>query len=386
MRKRPLRLLSIGHSYCVALNRRLAHEVARAGGTAWEVTAVAPAHFPGDLRPIACERFDGELSRLEAIPAYLTSQVHLFVYGRRLRELARAECDLIHCWEEPYIMAGGQVAWWTPRRVPLVFWTMQNLAKRYPPPFAQIENYTFRRCAGWMGSGRLVVDAMRARGHGGKPHCVMPIGVDAERFRPDPAAREAMRVRLGWTADGAPVVGFVGRFIEGKGLGLMMRALDRIDLPWRALFVGGGPLEPVLRTWAERHGERVRIVTGVTHEEVPAYLSAIDLLCAPSQTTAHWREQFGRMVVEAFACGVPVVTSDSGELPYVVGDAAMVVGERDEDGWVAAIRGLIDDAALRREWAGRGREHAIANYAWPVVARRHLDFFTELIERGAPRN
>ena len=246
MRKRPLRLLSIGHSYCVALNRRLAHEVARAGGTAWEVTAVAPAHFPGDLRPIACERFDGELSRLEAIPAYLTSQVHLFVYGRRLRELARAECDLIHCWEEPYIMAGGQVAWWTPRRVPLVFWTMQNLAKRYPPPFAQIENYTFRRCAGWMGSGRLVVDAMRARGHGGKPHCVMPIGVDAERFRPDPAAREAMRVRLGWTADGAPVVGFVGRFIEGKGLGLMMRALDRIDLPWRALFVGGGDRKSVV--------------------------------------------------------------------------------------------------------------------------------------------
>jgi phosphatidyl-myo-inositol dimannoside synthase len=386
MRTRPLRLLSIGHSYCVALNRRLAHEVARAGGADWEVTAVAPARFLGDLRPVICERFDGEISRLETIPAYLTSRIHLFVYGLRLRELSRRSCDLVHCWEEPYIMAGGQAAWWTPRNVPLVFWTMQNLAKRYPPPFSMIEKYCFERCAGWMGSGRLVVDAMRERGHGDKPHTVMPIGIDAEQFRPDAAAREATRVRLDWSRTSPPVIGFVGRFVEGKGLILMTEVLDRLELPWRALFLGGGPMEATLRVWAARYGDRVRILTDVTHDQVPPYLNAIDGLCAPSQTTAHWREQFGRMVVEAFACGVPVISSDSGELPYVVGDAAIVVPERDEDGWVAALRGLIDDPAGRSEWAMRGRDHALANYAWPVVARRHLDFFSELIEQGAPHN
>jgi glycosyltransferase involved in cell wall biosynthesis len=270
MKLRLRRILSIGHSYCVALNRRLAHEMARAGGGDWEVTAVAPAFFHGDFGAISCERVAGELCRLEAIPAYMTSRIHLFVYGRRLRELVRENCDLVHCWEEPYILAGAQAAWWTPSEVPFVFWTMQNLVKRYPPPFSMVEKYCFERCAGWFGSGRLVVEAMRSRGYGAKAHRVMPIGVDADLFRPDPAAREATRIRLGWNSSNSPVVGFVGRFIEGKGLALMMGALDRIRESWRALFIGGGPLEPALRAWAARHNGRVRIVNDVAHDQVPA--------------------------------------------------------------------------------------------------------------------
>jgi glycosyltransferase involved in cell wall biosynthesis len=380
MKRRRRRILSIGHSYCVALNRRLAHEMARAGGADWEVTAVAPSFFHGDFGAIDCERFAGELCGLEAIPAYMTSRIHLFIYGRRLRELTRQNCDLVHCWEEPYILAGAQAAWWTPRDVPFVFWTMQNLAKRYPPPFSLIEKYCFERCAGWFGSGRLVVEAMRSRGHGAKPHRVMPIGVDADLFRPDASAREATRIRLGWNLPNPPVVGFVGRFIEGKGLRLMMRALDRICEPWRALFIGGGPLEPALRAWAARYDDRVRIVNNVTHDQVPVYLNTMDLLCAPSQSTPRWREQFGRMVVEAFACGVPVISSDSGELPYVVGDAGVIAGERDEDAWVRTISELIDSPSARLELSRKGIERARSTYAWPIVAHDHLEFFSRLLE------
>jgi phosphatidylinositol alpha-1,6-mannosyltransferase len=102
------------------------------------------------------------------------------------------------------------------------------------------------------------------------------------------------------------------------------------------------------------------------------------VLCAPSQTTDGWREQFGRMLIEAFACGVPVVGSDSGEIPYVVADAGVVVGERDADGWKEAIARLLADPGLRTDFAGRGRRRAVASFAWPIVARQHLDFFDEL--------
>src|ERR1700731_247884 len=155
MSRRRRRIISIAHSYCVALNRRLANEMARVGGEDWEITAVAPSLFHGDLRPIELEQIDGELCRLEAVPTYLSSRIHLFVYGYRLRSLLRDSWDLVHCWEEPYIVAGGQVAWWTPRRTPLVYWTGQNLAKRYPPPFSQIERYCVARCAGWIARGEL---------------------------------------------------------------------------------------------------------------------------------------------------------------------------------------------------------------------------------------
>jgi glycosyltransferase involved in cell wall biosynthesis len=123
----------------------------------------------------------------------------------------------------------------------------------------------------------------------------------------------------------------------------------------------------------------VRVCNSVQHDQVPAYLNAMDILCAPSQTTPTWKEQFGRMVVEAFACGVPVIGSDSGEIPHVLQDAGLVVAEKDEAGWASAIRGLLTDAVRRDELAARGLQRAQDEFAWPVVARQYLDFFNSIV-------
>ncbi|MGH8011179.1 MAG: glycosyltransferase family 4 protein [Candidatus Binataceae bacterium] len=381
MPKKPRRLLTIAHSYVVALNRRLAHELARIGEGDWEVTAVAPSFFHGDLGPIRLERRASDACHLEPMRALMTRRIHMFVYGARLRALLRQSWDLVHCWEEPYILAGGQIAWWTPRRTPYVFWTGQTLLKNYPPPFSMIERYCVERCSGWIARGELGADAMLRRGYACRPHRVLPLGVDTSIFCPDAGARNKVRERLGWT-DAAPVVGFVGRFVEEKGLALLMRVLDRARSSWRALFIGGGPMEPNIRAWAAPYNDRVRIVK-LTHDEVPRYLNAVDLLCAPSQTTARWREIFGRMLIEAFACGVAVIASDSGEIPNVMRDAGIIVGEQDEDGWVRELERMLEDSRARAEIARRGLERAHAVYAWPVVARRHLEFFGELLERTA---
>jgi glycosyltransferase involved in cell wall biosynthesis len=375
----PRRLLTIAHSYCVALNRRLAHEMARAGGERWEVTAVAPRFFHGDLRPIPLEPQPGELCRVAAINVHLSRVPQLFFYGMGLRAVMRERWDFVHCWQEPYVIAGGQVAWWSPPRIPLVFFTAQNIAKRYPPPFSTIERMCAERSAGWLPSGETVAQTQLARCWSRKPYRVMPLGVDVEMFQPDAERGRATRARLGWNDEGPPVVGFLGRFIEAKGLKLLMRLLDETASPWRALFVGGGPGEAALREWAFRHGDRVRIAGGVPHNRVPEYLNAMDLLLAPSQTTARWREQFGRMLIEAFACGVPVLASDSGEIPHVVADAGVIVGERDEMGWHRALADLLESPARRAELAARGRDRARSLYSWPVVARRHLEFFNELL-------
>jgi len=98
--------------------------------------------------------------------------------------------------------------------------------------------------------------------------------------------------------------------------------LGSIAEPWRVMFVGGGPEEGFLRDWAQGQNGRARVVTGVSHDEVPAYLSTMDILCAPSETTKRWREQFGRMIVEAQSCGVCVLGSDSGEIPHTIGNGA----------------------------------------------------------------
>lgn len=383
--RRPRRLITIGHSYSIALNRRLAHELAREGGEGWEVTVAAPAFLHGDLRPVRLEPVAGggpEPCRLEPVSVYGSKRLPLMVYGSGLRTLLREPWDVVHAWEEPYIAAGFQIAWWAPRGAAFVFYTFQNLPKRYPPPFANMERYCVDRCAGWLAAGESVAEAQLMRGYGRRPHRVLPLGVALDRFKPDPAAGASVRAKLGWTEPGPPVIGYLGRFVPEKGLDMLTRVLDGLatTIPWRVLFVGGGPMEPALRAWGAKHGDAVRLCTDVTHEMVPAYLNAMDLLVAPSQTRPNWREQLGRMLIEAFASGVAVVASDSGEIPHVVSDAGLIVPEADEAAWTRALADLLENPAPRAELARRGLARAATHYAWPVIARQHLDFFQERLD------
>jgi glycosyltransferase involved in cell wall biosynthesis len=377
---RPRRVVSVAHAYCVGLNRRLAHEMARVQPSRWEVTAVAPTVFRGDLRRIVLEEIASEACGLETVPVHLDRRIHVMFYGRRLRELLRARWDVVHCAEEPYVVAGGQVAAWTPREAVLVFTTSQNITKRYPPPFSWLERYAMRRAAAWIAIGHTVAETLSARdAYSTHPRRVIPLGVDTTRFRPDAHARARILHELGWTVD-VPVVGFVGRFVPEKGLSLLMRTLDATAAPWHAMLVGGGPMTASLEAWARRHPGRVHIATGVSHEKMPSYVSAMDILCAPSQTTPSWREQLGRMLLEAFASGVAIIGSDSGEIPRVLGDAGVIVGERDDAGWLRALSELLQSPERRTELGAKGRARAHDLFAWPRVARQYLALFDSLLD------
>ncbi|AKQ69026.1 Poly(glycerol-phosphate) alpha-glucosyltransferase [Myxococcus hansupus] len=379
--KRTRRLITLSHSYVVGLNRRLANEMARVGEGAWDVTTLAPRFFHGDLSPLTLRLEPGEAARTEGVRAFFSRSLHTFLYGPELRAHLARGADLVHVWEEPYVLAGLEAALLTPRHVPRVFCSAQNLSKRYPPPFAQAERFVVQRSAGWVAWGETVRDNLLTRpGYAERPSRFIPMGVDVELFRPDRAAGASLHQELGWTEAGPPVVGYLGRFVPEKGVPLLMAALDALATPWRALIVGGGPMEEALRGWAARHGDRVRVLTGVPHTGVPRALNAMDLLCAPSQTTPRWREQFGRMLAEGFACGVPVLGSDSGEIPRTVGDAGLVLPEASVSAWTGALADLLESPQRRRELAERGRERAVTRFSWPVVARAHLDFFDAVLD------
>jgi glycosyltransferase involved in cell wall biosynthesis len=317
-----------------------------------------------------------EPCRVVPVAVHFSRRVHTMLYGADLVRLLRRPWDLVHCWEEPYVAAAAQISSIAALRVPLVFATFQNIEKRYPPPFNWIERSAMRRADGVIAFGHTARRVLEARGWQ-QPVCTIPPGVDVDRFRPDDDHRVRIRSQLGWTGP-VPVLGFLGRFVPEKGLTLLLGVLDRLKAPWRALFVGSGPLEPKLREWSRRHGDRVRLQSGISHDDVPAYLNAMDVLCAPSQTTVRWREQFGRMLIEAFSCGVPVIAANSGEIPHVVADAGVTVDERDAEAWAHAIDELLAHPDRRAELSRRGRDRAMTTFSWPVVARQHVQFFSAL--------
>jgi phosphatidylinositol alpha-1,6-mannosyltransferase len=368
----------------IGANRALAHAVQQVGGGRWEVQVVAPRYFHGkeDIRPAVFTPRADEPCEVTPIRTYLTRFVHVFSYGLySLRQVMNAPWDVVHAWEEPYILAGAELAASIPRSARFVFRTAQSLNKWYPPPFSLFERFTLRRAAGWICSGQLVAENLCKRPrYAERPMARIPLGVDTTIFRPEPATRTETRRLLNWSESGPPVIGYLGRFVLEKGLRVLTAALDGLRTPWRALFLGGGKLEGELRAWSARYSDgRVKILTKVPHDSVAPFVTAMDVLAAPSQTTPRWKEQFGRMLIEAMACGVPVVGSDSGEIPYVVGDAGEIVGETDVKSWTETLGSLLENSGRRTKLGEAGRDRAETQFSWPIVGRKHLEFFEQIL-------
>jgi glycosyltransferase involved in cell wall biosynthesis len=209
----------------------------------------------------------------------------------------------------------------------------------------------------------------------------MSLAVDTTVFQPlCEGARTTVRDQLGLTGT---VVGFVGRLTKAKGLDILMSALEHVHTSqeWSLLLLGGGDYEEKILAWAERRGwsDRMKIKL-VPHSEVPRYVGCMDVLVAPSQSAKNWREQFGRMLVEAFACGVPVIASDSGEIPFVVGDAGKIVGERDVAAWARALEKFICDREARADFGRRGLVRA-NQFSVTTIAAQYRDYFQWLDKR-----
>jgi glycosyltransferase involved in cell wall biosynthesis len=382
---RRLRVLTIGHSYCVALNRALVREVAC--GPDFEITVAAPSYFYGDLRPITLEPEPaGSPLRMVPLDTRFSRFIHVFSYdGAKLRALIReGQFDLVHAWEEPYVFAGYQIAKALKHSsTRFCFRTAQSNVKRYPPPFRHFERTVLARSQGWIAGASLVFEAMLKKGFPRETGRVLNLAVDAKEFQPlSSTARAQVLQELGLEP---PVVGFVGRLTKAKGLDILMQAMERVgrSRPWSLLLLGSGDYEHKVREWAARNGwpERLKVMLA-KHGDVPRYLGCMDLMVAPSQTMKNWREQFGRMIIEAFACGVPVIGSDSGEIPYVIGDAGRVVAEADVACWANTISELLDSPAARQELSQRGLNRA-PKYSVATIAQQYREYYSWLASRSS---
>jgi glycosyltransferase involved in cell wall biosynthesis len=208
---------------------------------------------------------------------------------------------------------------------------------------------------------------------------VVPLPVDTSTYCPDPALRARGRRELSIDA-GSFVVGYTGKLVEEKGLHALwsaFEALAREHENTHLVLLGGGPLLGELREAAREAGLEDRLhVPGVVHNAaLPAYLNALDVFVLPSETRRNWREQFGRAVVEAMACGVPVVASDSGEIPNVVGDAGLIFREGDVVALTEKLRRLLCDRAIRAHLAQQGRQRTLDRYSLECVVEQHLAMY-----------
>jgi glycosyltransferase involved in cell wall biosynthesis len=171
-------------------------------------------------------------------------------------------------------------------------------------------------------------------------------------------------------------VGYTGRFVEEKGIRVLLAALVGVDFDFQLLMLGRGPLEKEIRSFAAKHGwsDRLKIVSGVGHSDIARYQNCMDVMVVPSLTRPFWKEQFGHVIIEAMACEVPVIGSDSAEVPNVIGEAGIVTREGDAEALRAALAGLAADPERRRQLGQAGRRRVLAKYTHERIARQLTEF------------
>ncbi|MFP5254294.1 MAG: glycosyltransferase family 4 protein [Acidimicrobiia bacterium] len=225
--------------------------------------------------------------------------------------------------------------------------------------------------------GYPLAEAERAAGRA-LPSLLVPPGVDTDRFVPlSVSERAAARARLGLPADGRLVVS-VSRLVPRKGMDVLIRAAARLAPARPDLTVaiaGGGRDHGRLARLVGETGAPVRLLGRVSNEDLPDLYGCGDvfaMLCR-NRWAGLEQEGFGIVFLEAAAAGVPQVAGDSGGAAEAVVDG--VTGEvvrhpDDVDAAVAALARLLDDPERRARMGEAGRERAVSELSYDVLARR----------------
>ncbi|HLF28390.1 MAG TPA: glycosyltransferase [Anaerolineae bacterium] len=340
-----------------------------------DLTAIVPPAWTDERGTLQLEREHLDGYRLIVEPIVFDGSYHLYFYPRIARQLDALRPDLIHIDEEPYNFATYHLLRIAKRlSAKTVFFAWQNLNRRYPFPFNLIERAVLRRADACIAGNHASARVWRAKGFQGPIRVIPQFGIDPEIFSPDP----------GEPRNAVFTMGYVGRLVREKGLDLLLHAAAKLPGEWRLEIVGSGPRRRALIQLADRLRvrERVTFHPWLPSAQLPSRYRAFDVLVLPSRSKRNWKEQFGRVLIEAMACGVPVIGSTCGELPHVVGDAGLIFPE----GEVAALHARLDrlrqDAGLRRDLAARGRPHVLQHYTQKQIAAATAQVYREVMAGG----
>jgi glycosyltransferase involved in cell wall biosynthesis len=292
------------------------------------------------------------------------------------RALRAGPVDVLDIHEEPASLATFEVrvlARLAGVRAPVCLYSAQNLPKRYPPPFRWFERGALRTAAAIHTCNDDAGEVVRAKGFSGRLRN-LGLGVGPEY---------ATDTRV---VDGAPGplrLGFVGRLTRQKGVDVLVRAVAAVE-GVQLRIVGDGPLRAEVDALVTELGvgDRVELLEHRRADELPELYRSVEVLAAPSIDTPGVVEQFGRVVVEAEACGAAAVVSDSGSLPWVGGDAAVVVRQGDVDALAGALRALRDDPTEVARLRSLGPASA-ARFSWSSIAAQQAELYRTVLRDTA---
>jgi glycosyltransferase involved in cell wall biosynthesis len=340
------------------------------------LSVIVPPSWKGPGHTTTLERAHTAGYDLLVEPVLFNGSFHMHIYPRLGSRMRVLRPQIVHIDEEPYNLATFHALWLARRHGAKALWfSWQNISRRYPIPFRLMERYAMDQADHAIAGSQGAAAVWQAKGYDGQLSVIPQFGVSVEDFPPRSSHRDPGRGFL---------IGYVGRLVPEKGVDVLLDAVAGLGGVWRLAVAGAGPERASLEAQVGRLGLSGRVVFEghLPSARMPAFYRTLDALVLPSRSRPNWVEQFGRVLVEAMASGVPVVGSDCGEIPRVLGDAGLVFREGETDSLRSCLERLMHEPHLWAALALKGRQRVRAHFTQAEIARKTVDVYRAMAAEG----
>jgi glycosyltransferase involved in cell wall biosynthesis len=377
-----MKILYVGHTYTVRANQ--AKILALSQFPDAEITLITPHAWRGPLYANRADRFDTSLVpnvRHHILRAAFIGKESAYIFTPSIFTLIRQlKPDIVHVEQGVYALSYAQILWalklFSPRSRAL-FFTWWNLP--YMPhgvkKWAEEFNLTHSACA--IAGNSAAREVLQIHGFS-RPVFILPqLGIDMAAYA---------NLNLAPRNDGQFTVGYAGRIAEEKGVLDLLRAASQMEHKKNVAlyFVGAGDALEQAKQFAVQNSVALIHHPAVRNEELPEHLAKMDMLVLPSRTTPGWVEQFGHILLEAMACGVPVIGSSSGEIPNVIGEAGLIFDEGNSAQLASLLDRLFFSEDERRRLATAGRKRVAEHFTNEKIAEAQMRIYEWMLREGKP--
>lgn len=309
---------------------------------------------------------------------------YLHYYPKLRSILEKIQPDVIHLWEEPWAIVSIQAALLRNtyfRNAAIVLETDQNIIRKLPVPFQQIRKYMLNQTDLLIGRCDEALDVSRHWGYKGSTS-IVEYGVERINFLPHNRQQAAEKYNVKHFT-----VGYVGRIVSYKGLDDVLDAMVKCNHQIYLNIMGSGPDQNKLTARIRSLGlnDQVKLFDSQPAHEVAQFMKSIDVLVLMSRTTKTWKEQFGRVIMEAHACGTPVIGSDSGSIPSVIGPGGWVIKEGDSTALANLFDRLYENPNEMRAAGESGLHQADTRFNFDVISNALLQSYQKAARQRAMR-
>lgn len=366
-----MRVLMLSKACIVGTYQRKLEEMAAAPDV--QLSVIVPPSWRDERGETHLERAFTNGYNLIVSRIRFNGRFHWHYYPDLPKYLDAIRPDILHIDEEPYSLVTWLALRAAQRRnIKTLFFSWQNILRQYPPPFRWFERAALNQTHYALMGTESAAAVWRQKGYAGPLAVIPQFGVDPDLFTPST------------TPHAAPVhIGYAGRLWIGKGIDILVEALTHLrNLDWRLTLVGSGPEQANLMKQIEQAAltDHIQFKPWVPSTEMPMLMRSFDILVIPSRTRRSWKEQYGRVIIEAMASGVAVIGSSSGAIPDVIGTAGLIFTEDKADELACHLRSLITDSAQRQALAQQGRARVLAHFTQAQIAQKTVEVYRNMLK------